>query len=151
MLKTICVFIGLVMVLGAGIAMAWPRAGAAASGFSNDEWTLRAYAQVRTGMPFSQLGALGLDTAKAERLSKLALMERFMPKDSAAFDALDPAVRNCYLGSDDCTAYIFDVYTEQMVLLVQGGRVTWKMMSHTRVARNDGASARDPRVALSIS
>ena len=143
MLKTVCIFIGLVMVLGAGIAMAWPRADAAASGFNNDEWTLRAYAQVHTGMPFSQLGALGLDTAKAERLSKLALMERFMPKDSTAFDALDPAVRNCYLGPGDCTAYIFDVYTEQAVLLVQGGRVTWKMMSTSMVADNVGAVSPD--------
>ena len=50
MLKTVCIFIGLVMVLGAGIAMAWPRADAAASGFNNDEWTLRAYAQVHTGI-----------------------------------------------------------------------------------------------------
>jgi hypothetical protein len=143
MLKTVCIFIGLVMVLGAGMAMAWPRAHASPSGLGSDERTLRAYAQVRTGMPFSQLGALGIDTAKAERISKLALIERFMPKNSTAFDALDPAVRNCYLGSGDCTAYIFDVYTEQALLLVQGGRVTWKMMSNAMVARNDVAISPD--------
>ena len=55
-------------------------------------------------------------------------MERFMPKDHTAFDALDPAVKNCYRGSGDCTAYIYEVYSKSTVLLVQDGRVTWKMM-----------------------
>jgi hypothetical protein len=117
----------LAVLVGAGVAFAgWPHASAAVSAAGNDDRLMHAYAQVRTGMPFSQLGALGLDTAKAERISKLALMERFMPKDSTAFDALDPAVKDCYLGPGDCAAYIFDGYGNQAILLVQAGRVTWK-------------------------
>ena len=61
-------------------------------------------------------------------------MKRFMPKNDTAFDALDPAVKNCYRESDDCTAYIFEVYSEPTVLLVQGGRVTWKMMFNSTMA-----------------
>jgi hypothetical protein len=110
-----------------------PRAGAAVPGSGDDGRLTRAYAHIRIGMPFSRLAALGFDTAKAERLSKMALMERFMPKDKTTFDALDPAVKNCYRGSEDCTAYIFEVYSDEMVLLIQGGRVTWKIVSKSMV------------------
>jgi hypothetical protein len=107
---------------------------AAPGGGDDDDRMMRAYTRVQIGTPFSQIAALGLDPAKAERLSRAALMERFMPKDHAAFNALDPAVKNCYRGSGDCAAYIFQVYTEPTVLLVQGGRVTWKMMSNAVIA-----------------
>ncbi len=124
----------LLALLGGGFAfVGWPHASAAAR---NEDRLMHAYALVKPGMPAAQLGALGFDTAKAERLSKLALMERFMPKDSKAFDALDPAVRHCYLGSGDCTAYIFDGYAGQMVLLVEDGRVAWKDMFEAAVAEN---------------
>jgi len=117
------------VVLAASLAVAGSQHGnAAAPDPGNDDRLADAYAQIRTGIPVSQLDALGFDPAKAERLPKKALMERFMPKNNARFDALDPAVKNCYRGSNDCTAYIFDNYTDQVVLLVQGGRVTWKMM-----------------------
>jgi hypothetical protein len=117
----------LAILVGASLGFAgWPQASAAVSQSRNDDWLMRAYAQVKTGMPIAELGALGLDSTKAEKLSKLALMERYMPKDSTAFDALDPAVRNCYAGAGDCTAYIFESYGNQAVLLVQNGRVTWK-------------------------
>jgi len=136
MLRTLVIFAGFVMLLGAGVAVAaWPRnSDAAASGFSNDELLTRAYERVRTGMPASQLGTIGFDTAKAQRLSKLALMERFMPKDSAGFDALDPAVQDCYVGPGDCNAYIFTAMGAQAVLLVEGGRVAWKKISGVSVA-----------------
>ena len=97
-------------------------------GFSSDELLTRAYARVHTGMPASQLGAIGFDTAKAEQVSKLALMERFMPKNSEDFDALDPVVQDCYFGQADCNAYIFTAMGAQAVLLVEGGRVAWKIL-----------------------
>jgi hypothetical protein len=124
------------VALAAGVALAGsPHAGAAASGGADDDDRLmRAYAQVRIGMPFSRLAALGFDTARAERLSRMFLVEQFMPRDHAAFDALDPAVKNCYRGSGDCTAYIFEVYSESTMLLVQGGRVTWKLMFNSAMA-----------------
>src|ERR1700722_985263 len=103
MLRTLVIFAGFVMLLGAGVAVAaWPHGAPVASGFSTDEMLTRAYEHVRTGMPASQLGTIGFDTANTERLSKMALMERFMPKDSFAFDALDPAVQACYVGPADC-------------------------------------------------
>ncbi|HWY61485.1 MAG TPA: hypothetical protein VNW15_06265 [Rhizomicrobium sp.] len=126
MLRIFSVLAVLAVLVGVSLGFAgWPHASAAASR-PNDDRMMRAYALVKAGMPVSQLGVLGLDTAKAEKLSKLALIERYMPKDSTAFDALNPAVKNCYLGPDDCTAYFFEGYANQAVLLVQGGVVTWK-------------------------
>jgi hypothetical protein len=118
---------------GAGLALiGWP--GARAAVISRDDRLMRAYEQVQAGMPFARLAILGFDTSKAERISKLAMMERFMPRDRAVFDALDPAVKRCYLGEKECTAYIFEIGGEQAVLLVQGGQVTWKMMTSSLVA-----------------
>jgi len=130
------IFTGFVMLLSAGVAVAaWPHdSPLATSGFDSDEVLTRAYERVRTGMPASQLGTIGFDTAKAQRLSKLALMERFMPKDSMGFDALDPAVQDCYVGAADCNAYIFAAMGAQAVLLVEGGRVAWKNLSGVSVA-----------------
>jgi hypothetical protein len=114
--------------VGGGLCLAGIHHTTAASGSSDDRLE-HDYAQVWTGMPISQLGAVGFEPAKAESLSRAALVEQFMPKDRIAFDALAPAVKNCYVGPDDCTAYIFSTYTHQALLLVQGGRVTWKMMA----------------------
>ena len=134
-MRGLILFAVMVMLLGAGVAVAaWPHATPVASGFDSDETLMRAYAHVQTGMPASQLGTIGFDTAKAEHLSKLALMERYMPKDSAGFDALDPAVQDCYVGPGDCAAYIFTAIGTQAVLLVESGRVAWKTMSTTGVA-----------------
>ena len=136
-MRGLILFAGFVMMLGAGrrgVAIAaWPNQ-AAVSGFSSDELLTRAYARVQAGMPASQLATIGFDTAKAERLTKLALMERFMPKDSLAFDALDPAVQDCYLGSADCNAYVFTAMGAEAVLLIKGGRVTWKDLTGVSVA-----------------
>jgi hypothetical protein len=134
-MRTLLIFAGFVILLGAGCAVAaWPHGSAAASGFSSDELLTRAYERVHTGMPASQLGAIGFDIAKAERVSKLALMERFMPKNSEDFDALDPVVQDCYFGQADCNAYIFTAMGAQAVLLVEGGRVAWKDLSGVSVA-----------------
>lgn len=122
-------------MLGGGIAVAaWPHDTPPVSGFSSDEMLTNAFARVKTGMPASQLGTVGFDTAKATRLSKLALMERFMPKDSAGFDALDPAVQACYTEPADCNAFIFTAMGAQAVLLVQGGRVSWANLYGVSVA-----------------
>ena len=134
MLKAFSILAGAVVLAASLSFVGSPHASAAALGGGDDDRLMRAYAQVRIGMPFSRLDSLGLDTAKAERLTRMALIKRFMPNDHAAFDALDPAVKNCYRVSGDCTAYIFEVYTEPTVLLVQGGRVTWKMMFNSMMA-----------------
>jgi hypothetical protein len=144
MLRTSALFILFVITLGAGIAVAaWPHGGATASdGVASEQQLLRAYARVRDGMPASRLEVAGFDTARVQRLSALALMERFMPKDSFAFDSQDPAVQRCFEGSDGCAAYIFHVAEgpAQALLLVEGGRVAWKTLSGV-----DMAAARSKR------
>jgi hypothetical protein len=144
MLRTAAFFILFVITLGAGIAVAaWPHGGTtSADGFASEQQLLMAYARVRDGMPASRLEAAGFDTSRAQRLSALALMERFMPKDSFAFDGLDPAVQGCFEGGDGCAAYIFHVAEgpAQALLLVEGGRVAWKMLSGV-----DMAAARNKR------
>src|ERR1700760_1446826 len=84
MLRTLGIFAGFVVMLGAGVAVAaWPHTQVASQpGFGSDETLVNAYARVPEGMPASRLAAAGFDTAKAKRLSALALMEAFMPKDS---------------------------------------------------------------------
>ena len=134
MLRAFSIIAGAVL-LAASLSFAGsPHGSAATLRGGNDDRLTHAYAQVRIGMPFSRLAALGFETAKAERLSRVALMERFMPEEHTAFDALDPAVKNCYRGPGDCTAYIYQANPESTVLLVQGGRVTWKMMFNSMMA-----------------
>ncbi len=128
------VFVGAVLLAASLASVGSPRGNVAVSLSGNDDRLTRAYTQIRAGMRISQVAAFGFDINKAERLPKKALMARFMPTDSTKFDALDPAVKNCYRGSDDCTAYIFDDYTDQLLLLVQGGRVTWKLKFKSVVA-----------------
>ena len=128
MRKVFSTLVGAVFV-GSGLSLAGIHHTTGASGSSDDDRLVHDYAQVWAGMPISRLGAVGFDAAKAERLSRAALVEQFMPKDRIAFDALAPAVKNCYAGPDNCTAYIFSTYSHQALLLVQGGRVTWKMMA----------------------
>ena len=121
------------MAVGLGFASS-PHGKAAVPKSSNDDQLMRAYAQIWPGMPISQIDALGFNSAVAERLPKSVLMARFMPTDAAEFNALDPAIKNCYRGPDDCTAYIFDVYAGLVLVLVQDGRVTWKWKYNSVVA-----------------
>lgn len=147
-MRGLILFAGFVIMLGGGIAVAaWPKAAAPVSGFSSDEMLTNAYARIKPGMPSSQLSTIGFDTAKAERLSKLALMEHFMPKDSAGFDALDPAVQACYTEPSDCNAFIFTAMGAQAVLLVQGGRVSWKNLLGVSVATKRKARMAARRMA----
>lgn len=134
MSKLFPVFAGAVLLaVGLGFASS-PHGKAAVPKASNDDQLMRAYAQIWPGMPISQIDAMGFNTAVAERLPKNVLMARFMPTDAAEFNALDPAIKNCYRGLDDCTAYIFDVYTGLVLVLVQDGRVTWKWKYSSVVA-----------------
>jgi len=121
------------VLIGVSISLACFPPTTATSRYGEDDRLAHDYAQILTGMPISRLGALGIDTAKAERLSKAALREQFMPKDKLSFDALSPAVQNCYSGPEDCTAYVVSSYTHQALILVQGGRVTWKAMTNSMV------------------
>ncbi len=118
-----------------------------------------AYRQITPGAtPASDLSHLGFDATRSpnvEVLSYLGVIERFMPRDSIHFDHLAPAVQSCIDARDRCTAYVFrparlhqerrgsfflDVlgfqrqvvnygWSAEVVLLVQDGRVAYKVMS----------------------
>jgi hypothetical protein len=106
----------------------------------------------------SDLTKIGFDATgspNVEILSYLGVIERFMPRDSIKFDELDPAVRACIEARDSCSAYVFrperlhqeregnwllDVlgferttinygWSAEVVLLIQDGRVAYKVMS----------------------
>jgi len=137
MFRAFSIFAG-AAVLAMSLSFAGARNGSppdSASG--NDHQLMQGYTQVLIGMPVFRLAALGLDTAKAERLSRLTLSQRFMPRDHQTFEALDPAVKDCYRRPDDCTAYIYGDFSETVVLLVQNGRVTWKTIFHSVIARTE--------------
>lgn len=118
-----------------------------------------AYREITPGAtPASDLSQLGFDATRSpnvEVLSYLGVIERFMPRDSIRFDNLAPAVQSCIDARDRCTAYVFrparlhqerrgsfflDVlgfqrqvvnygWSAEVVLLVQDGRVAYKVMS----------------------
>lgn len=139
MLRLFPIFVALVILLGAGLAVAaWPRANAAsAAGFASTEQLIIAYERVHEGTPASKLAELGFDPVRAHRVSALGLMERFMPKDSFSFDNLDPAVQSCFEGRSDCSAYIYGVAhsSAEAVLLVEGGRVAWKNVTGISISQ----------------
>ena len=134
MIKTLSIIAGSVLMAGVlSLPNGLHHSSAVASAGGDDR--LRAtYGQVRVGPPASELAALGLDTAKAEQLSITDLIKRFIPGQKIASEQLNPAVKSCYNGHE-CTAYIFDDYSDQVVLLLQDGRVTWKIMSTSMLAR----------------
>ncbi len=118
-----------------------------------------AYQQVMPGATrASDLGPIGFDSSDSpnvEVLSYLGVIERFMPRDSIKFDALDPAVQSCIEARDRCTAYVFrperlhqertgnwflDLmgferttvsygWSAEVMLLIQDGRVAYKVMA----------------------
>jgi hypothetical protein len=137
MFRAFSIFAGAAL-LAMSLSFASARSGSPPdSAGGNDHQLMHGYTQVLIGMPILRLAALGLDTAKAERLSRLTLSQRFMPRDHQTFEALDPAVKDCYRRSDDCTAYIYGDFSETVVLLVQNDRVTWKTIFHSVVARTE--------------
>jgi hypothetical protein len=118
-----------------------------------------AYSNIETGSTrMSDLQKLGFDAAltpNVEVLSYLGVIERFMPRNSMTFDRLAVPVQNCIMAQDRCTAFVFhpehvesrrtgnfflDVlgferethntgWSAEVVLLMQDGRVAYKLMS----------------------
>ena len=128
------VFAGAILLaVGAGFASSSDGSAAAQNVIDVHQLT-GAYDQIKVGMPISHIDPLGFNTAKAERLTKSILRARFMPTDAGTFNALDPAVKNCYRESEDCTAYLFDAYSSLVLVLVQDGRITWKFKYDSIVA-----------------
>jgi hypothetical protein len=134
MLRNAVLFMGLILMLGCGIAVAaWPRGATVQDAQVKEQQLKSAYARIRAGVtPVSQLAQLGFDTANAQKLSYLGVLEQFMPSDSFDFDTLDPAIKNCFEARDQCTAYIFTLPhapAARVVLLIDGGRVAYKAIS----------------------
>lgn len=118
-----------------------------------------AYASIIPGQTReAELSKLGFDAAQqpnAEMISYLGVIERFMPRDSIRFDHLAKPVRSCIQAQDRCSAYVFrpsrleqtrtgsiflDLmgferttidkgWAAEVVLLMQDGRVAYKVMS----------------------
>ncbi|HWD49171.1 MAG TPA: hypothetical protein VG309_04555 [Rhizomicrobium sp.] len=127
--------------------------------FHSYKQVVDAYEQIQPGVTrVSDLGTYGFDAASSpnvEMLSYLGVIERFMPRDSIKFDALDPAVQDCIDARDRCTAFVFrperlhqertgnwflDVlgferttvnygWSAEVMLLVEDGRVAYKVIS----------------------
>jgi hypothetical protein len=134
MLRTFAIFMGLVVMLGCGVAIAaWPQAQSVQKEQISEQQLRAGYARIRAGVtPVSQLAKLGFDTNAAAKLSYLGVMEQFMPRDSFGFDALDPSVQACFEARDQCTAYIFTQPRQpdaKVMLLIHGGRVAYKTIS----------------------
>src|SRR5258706_8778719 len=109
--KAITFAVAAVLFVGGVVLAELPRQGdALQSKILTGPDLLAAYARVRPGLTrASQLARFGLDTAAANTqvLSYLGVMERFMPRDSVAFDRLDAGVRDCIEARHRCTALVF--------------------------------------------
>jgi len=118
-----------------------------------------AYANIVPGQTReADLSKIGFDASlqpNAETISYLGVIERFMPRDSIRFDHLAKPVRACIEAQDRCSAYVFHPsrleqertgsifldlmgferttidhgWAAEVVLLVQDGRVAYKVMS----------------------
>jgi hypothetical protein len=146
MVRTFVIFLGLTVMLVSGVAAAagWWLHDKGGPAMASAEQIRSAYGRVRAGAtPVSKLASLGLDTRGARRLSPLGVMEQFMPKDSRAFDGLDPAVQTCFTTQNQCTAYVFAAPGAKAVLLIEGGRVAYKTLSApTHIVAAAGQQAR---------
>jgi hypothetical protein len=144
MFRTFAFFLGLAALAAGGIAaQQWRHSAEAATPRVSQAQLQSAYDRIHPGItPVSQLGTLGLDTKAAAKLSYLGVVEQLMPANSYGFDTLDPAVQSCLEAEGHCTAYIFASARESrsVVLLIQGGRVSYKAMRG--IVRN-GMSARN--------
>ena len=117
----------------------------------------------------NDMSNLGFDAEKTPNVqvySYLDIVERFMPNSSMAFDKLDPAVQDCIMARTACEGYVFKVahhdfsrsgslfldifgfvhtttetgWTAQVLVLVQNGRVTHKLLSgepRVEIVRDD--------------
>lgn len=119
----------------------------------------QAYASIVPGETReTDLSRLGFDATaqpNTEMISYLGVIERFMPRDSIKFDHLAKPVRACIEAQERCSAYVFrparleqqrtgSVFLDllgferttidrgwaaEVVLLMQDGRVAYKVMS----------------------
>jgi hypothetical protein len=110
--------------------------------------------QTREG-DLKKLGFDTVTTPNVEVLSYLGVIERFMPSNTMSFDRLAMPVQSCIEAQDHCSAYVFrpahiesrrmgsifldllgfervtydSGWTAEVVLLMQDGRVAYKLMS----------------------
>jgi len=152
---SIAVLIGTLGVVGFGILNLLPHSPDSANlGIRSLKELAVAYERVKPGLTrASQLARIGFDTStpNVQVLSYLGVMERFMARDSVAFDRLDNAVQDCIEARDRCTALVFkpaetkvrtagmlsifgvdsakaSAEPAEVTLLVQDGRVAYKMI-----------------------
>lgn len=127
--------------------------------FQTYEQVQAAYSDVTPGATrLTDLPKLGFDTSttpNVEILSYLGVIERFMPRSSMSYDRLAPQVQACIEAQDHCSAFVFHPqhvesrrtgnffldllgferqtvdtgWTAEVVLLMQDGRVAYKLMS----------------------
>jgi len=127
--------------------------------FKNYADVVLAYSNIVPGQTKeSDLSKIGFDAAvqpNAETISYLGVIERFMPRDSIKFDRLAKPVRACIEAQERCSAYVFHPsrleqqrtgsifldlmgferttidrgWAAEVVLLMQDGRVAYKVMS----------------------
>jgi len=127
--------------------------------FKNYNDVVMAYSNIVPGQTReAELSRLGFDANQqpnAETISYLGVIERFMPRDSIRFDHLATPVRTCIQAQERCSAYVFHParleqertgsvfldllgferttldhgWAAEVVLLVQDGRVAYKVMS----------------------
>lgn len=160
----VSLLITLALVGCGGLGLLPYRSDIQNGGFKSYTDVKQAYGAITAGATrASDLDQLGFDAARTpnvEVLSYLGVIERFMPRDSIRFDNLAPAVQSCIDARDRCTAYVFkpsrlheerrgsiflDImgfqrttvdtgWSAEVILLVQDGRVAYKVMSgHPRI------------------
>ena len=121
------------MLIATCEAFSQPPDSGAHAGFRSLQQFRAAYARVAPGITAeAELDRLGFNLAApdARTLSYLGVIEHFMPRDSQAFDRLDPAMRSCFESRDGCTARIFRMAPQaRIVLLIHDGRVAYKAIS----------------------
>lgn len=160
------VLITLALVGCGGLGLLPYRSETQNSGFGSLAALKKAYRSIKPGTTLaSDLSGLGFDAARGDNvqvLSYLGVIERFMPRDSLHFDKLAPAVQACIDARNRCTGYVFRTgeapesrdaeatggfvtssraaaatWSQDVVLLVQDGRVAYKAMPR-RGARHAG-------------
>ncbi len=124
------VLAALVVILGCAIGL---LARAPVESVADSRVVLADFRRLEPGITqASQLPQLGFNLANGERLSYLGVVEKLMPGDSSDFDALDPAVRECFQTADRCAAFVFPLADRtglQAVVVIQAGRVAFKSLS----------------------
>jgi hypothetical protein len=136
-------------LMATGLGVLWSRGVLTGDGTSFASLSLlkSAYARVEPGRTSqSDLVALGFDSTrlKAHALSGLGVQEYFMPRTSADYDRLDPAIRACFEAPDRCNALLFPLAAptsgfmaanaagreqDGFVFLLKSGRVAYKAMA----------------------